>query len=67
MGILARASAFMRMRELAVVRALPDRRSQDELEQKTEGIALVHDTFSRNTRVSDQAAVGRHPRAHGAA
>ena len=23
----------------------------DELEQKTEGLALTHDTFSRNTRV----------------
>jgi len=37
------------MRELAGVHADLAKRL-DELEQKTEGLALSHDTFSRNTR-----------------
>ena len=41
--------AFVRMRELSAVHADPAKRL-DELEQKTEGLALSHDTFSRNTR-----------------
>ena len=34
--------AFMKLRELA--------RRLDELERKTEALAMSHDTFSRNTR-----------------
>jgi ORF6N domain len=49
MGIFV-VRAFVRMRELAAVHGdLAER--LDELEQKTEGLALTHDTFSRNTRV----------------
>jgi hypothetical protein len=48
MGIFV-VRAFVRMRELASVHADLAKRL-DELEQKTEGIALTHDTFSRNTR-----------------
>ena len=42
--------AFVRMRELAAVHADLAKRLS-ELEQKAEGLALTHDTFSRNTRV----------------
>jgi predicted secreted Zn-dependent protease len=42
--------AFVRMRELAAVHADLAKRL-DELEHKTEGLALAHDTFSRNTRL----------------
>jgi hypothetical protein len=48
MGIFV-VRAFVRMRELASVHADLAKRL-DELEQKTEGLALTHDTFSRNTR-----------------
>ena len=48
MGIFV-VRAFVRMRELAAVHADLAKRL-DELEQKTEGLALTHDTFSRNTR-----------------
>ncbi|MEO6278197.1 ORF6N domain-containing protein [Roseateles sp.] len=48
MGIYV-VRAFVRMRELAGVHADLAKRL-DELEQKTEGLALTHDTFSRNTR-----------------
>ncbi len=48
MGIYV-VRAFVRMRELAVVHADLAKRL-DELEQKTEGLTLTHDTFSRNTR-----------------
>jgi len=48
MGIFV-VRAFVRMRELASVHADLAKRL-DELEQKTEGLALSHDTFSRNTR-----------------
>ena len=48
MGIFV-VRAFVRMRELAAVHADLAQRL-DELEQKTEGLALTHDTFSRNTR-----------------
>ncbi len=48
MGIFV-VRAFVRMRELAGVHADLAKRL-DELEQKTEGLALSHDTFSRNTR-----------------
>jgi hypothetical protein len=41
--------AFVRTRELASVHADLAKRLA-ELEQKTEGLALTHDTFSRNTR-----------------
>jgi hypothetical protein len=41
--------AFVRLRELASSHADLARRL-DELEQKTEALALDHDTFSRNTR-----------------
>src|SRR5438093_4169504 len=42
--------AFVRLRELASThRDLAQR--LDELEQKTEGLALAHDNFNRNTRV----------------
>jgi len=41
--------AFVRMRELASVHADLAKRL-DELEQKTEGLALSYDTFSRHTR-----------------
>ena len=40
--------AFVRMRELAAVHADLAKRLS-ELEQKAEGLALTHDTFSRNT------------------
>jgi hypothetical protein len=42
--------AFVRMRELAAVHGDLAKRL-DELERKTEGLALTHDTFSRNTRL----------------
>ncbi len=48
MGIFV-VRAFVRMRELAVAHADLAKRL-DELEQKTEGLALTQDTFSRNTR-----------------
>ena len=48
MGIFV-VRAFVRMRELAAVHADLAKRLHD-LEQKTEGLALTHDTFSRNTR-----------------
>ena len=48
MGIFV-VRAFVRMRELAVVHSDLAKRLA-ELEQKTEGLALSHDTFSRNTR-----------------
>lgn len=49
MGIFV-VRAFVRMHELAAVHG--DLAKQlDELEQKTEGLALTHDTFSRNTRI----------------
>jgi hypothetical protein len=48
MGIFV-VRAFVRMRELASVHADLAKRLS-ELEQKTEGLALTHDTFSRNTR-----------------
>lgn len=48
MGIYV-VRAFVRLRELAGVHAdLAERLG--ELEQKTEGLALTHDSFSRNTR-----------------
>jgi hypothetical protein len=48
MGIYV-VRAFVRLRQAA---ALHDDLAKrlDELEQKTEGVALAHDTFSRNTR-----------------
>ncbi len=48
MGIFV-VRAFVRMRELTTVHADLAKRLS-ELEQKTEGLALTHDTFSRNTR-----------------
>jgi hypothetical protein len=48
MGIYV-VRAFVRLRELAVGHQDLAKRL-DELEQKTEGLALAHDTFSRNTR-----------------
>ena len=48
MGIFV-VRAFVRMRELASVHADLAKRLSD-LEQKTEGLVLTHDTFSRNTR-----------------
>jgi len=48
MGIFV-VRAFVRMRELSAVHVGLAKRL-DELEQKTEGLALSHDTFSRNTR-----------------
>jgi hypothetical protein len=48
MGIYV-VRAFVRMRELAGVHADLARRL-DELEQKTKGLALTQDSFSRNTR-----------------
>lgn len=48
MGIFV-VRAFVRMRELAAVHADLAKRLT-ELEQKAEGLALTHDTFSRNTR-----------------
>ena len=42
--------AFVRLRELAASHGDLSKRL-DELEQKTEGLALSHDTFSRNARV----------------
>jgi hypothetical protein len=48
MGIYV-VRAFVRMRELAAVHADLAKRLA-ELELKTEGLALSHDTFSRNTR-----------------
>ena len=48
MGIFV-VRAFVHLRELATThRDLAKR--LDELEQKTEGLAMQHDTFSRNTR-----------------
>ena len=41
--------AFVRLRELAASHHDLAKRL-DELEQKTEGLAMQHDTFSRNTR-----------------
>ena len=41
--------AFVRMRELSGVHADLAKRL-DDLEQKTEGLEMQHDTFSRNTR-----------------
>ena len=41
--------AFVRLRELAATHGDLAKRL-DELEQKTEGLAMSHDTFSRNTR-----------------
>lgn len=41
--------AFVRLRELAASQADLAKRL-DELEQKTEALAMRHDTFSRNTR-----------------
>lgn len=41
--------AFMRLRELAATHGNLAQRL-DQLEQKTEGLAMSHDTFSRNTR-----------------
>ncbi len=49
MGIFV-VRAFVRLRELAAVHADLAKRL-DEIEQKTEGLALTHDTFSRNTRI----------------
>ncbi len=48
MGIFV-VRAFVRMREMAAVHSDLAKRLS-ELEQKTEGLALTHDTFSRNTR-----------------
>ena len=48
MGIFV-VRAFVRMRELSAVHDDLAKRL-DELEQKTEGLALSHDTFSRSTR-----------------
>jgi hypothetical protein len=48
MGIFV-VRAFVRMRELATVHADLAKRLA-ELEQRTEGLALTHNTFSRNTR-----------------
>ncbi len=48
MGIFV-VRAFVRMREMAVVHSDLAKRLS-ELEQKTEGLALTQDTFSRNTR-----------------
>jgi hypothetical protein len=42
--------AFVRLRELAATHAELAQRL-DELENKTEGLAQRHDTFSRNTRI----------------
>jgi two-component sensor histidine kinase len=42
--------AFVRMRELAVTHSELAKRLS-ELEDKTEALALSHDTFSRNTRI----------------
>ena len=50
MGIYV-VRAFVRLREMAATNADLAKRL-DELEQKTEGIALSHDTFSRNTRAA---------------
>lgn len=50
MGIYV-VRAFVRLREMAASNADLAKRL-DELEQKTEGIALSHDTFSRNTRAA---------------
>jgi hypothetical protein len=50
MGIYV-VRAFVRLREMALTNADLAKRL-DELEQKTEGIALSHDTFSRNTRAA---------------
>lgn len=47
MGIYV-VRAFVRLREMASSHADLAKRL-DELEQKTEGVALAHDTFSRNT------------------
>ncbi len=42
--------AFVRLRELAATHGDLAKRL-DELEQKTEALAMQHDTFSRNTRI----------------
>lgn len=42
--------AFVRLREMAVTHGDLAQRL-DELEQKTEALALSHDTFNRNTRL----------------
>ena len=49
MGIFV-VRAFVRMRELAAVHGDLAKRL-DELERKTEGLALSRDTFTRNTRI----------------
>ncbi len=41
--------AFVRLRELAATHGDLAKRL-DELEHKTEGLSMSHDTFSRNTR-----------------
>jgi hypothetical protein len=48
MGIYV-VRAFVRLKQAATTHADLAKRL-DELEQKTEGLALSHDTFSRNTR-----------------
>lgn len=48
MGIYV-VRTFIRLREMAASHSDLAKRL-DELEQKTEGVALSHDTFSRNTR-----------------
>jgi ORF6N domain len=50
MGIFV-VRAFVRMRELSAVHADLAKRLA-ELEDKTEGLTLAHDTFSRNTRLA---------------
>lgn len=42
--------AFVRLRQVATTHADLAKRL-DDLEQKTEALAMQHDTFSRNTRV----------------
>lgn len=49
MGIFV-VRAFVRMRELAAIHGDLAKRL-DELEQKTEGLAQSHESFSRNTRI----------------
>ena len=48
--------AFARMRELVAVHADLARRPS-ELEQMNEGLALTHDTFSRNTRAQPKQLI----------
>lgn len=45
--------AFVRLRELAVTHGDVTKRL-DELEHKTEPLAMNHDTFSRNTRAQPE-------------